>query len=65
MASAEPKPVSVATPSIGEFLRLSEGERLRAWELTLEESRKRPGVCAVAMTSCNCDGDVSWTHRPA
>jgi dihydrodipicolinate synthase/N-acetylneuraminate lyase len=41
----------VATPSIGEFLHLSESERLRAWELTLEESRKRPGVCAVAMTS--------------
>jgi dihydrodipicolinate synthase/N-acetylneuraminate lyase len=41
----------VATPSIGEFLHLSESERLRAWELTLEETRKRAGVCAVAMTS--------------
>jgi dihydrodipicolinate synthase/N-acetylneuraminate lyase len=41
----------VATPSIGEFLHLSEGERLRAWEITLEETRKRSGVCAVAMTS--------------
>ena len=41
----------VATPSIGEFLHLSESERLSAWEITLEESRKRPGVCAVAMTS--------------
>jgi len=41
----------VATPSIGEFLHLSESERLRAWEITLEETRKRPGVCAVAMTS--------------
>ena len=41
----------VATPSIGEFLHLSESERLRAWELTIEETRKRPGVCAVAMTS--------------
>src|SRR5579864_5959451 len=41
----------VATPSIGEFLHLSESERLHAWEITLEESRKRPGVCAVAMTS--------------
>lgn len=41
----------VATPSIGEFLHLSEAERLRAWECTLEETRQRPGVCAVAMTS--------------
>jgi dihydrodipicolinate synthase/N-acetylneuraminate lyase len=41
----------VATPSIGEFLHLSESERLRAWEITLEETRTRPGVCAVAMTS--------------
>jgi N-acetylneuraminate lyase len=41
----------VATPSIGEFLHLSESERLRAWEITLEETRKRPGICAVAMTS--------------
>ena len=41
----------VATPSIGEFLHLSENERLRVWEITLEETRKRPGICAVAMTS--------------
>jgi dihydrodipicolinate synthase/N-acetylneuraminate lyase len=41
----------VATPSIGEFLHLSESERLRAWEITLEETRKRAGICAVAMTS--------------
>jgi dihydrodipicolinate synthase/N-acetylneuraminate lyase len=41
----------VATPSIGEFLHLSEAERLRAWEVTIEETRKRPGVHAVAMTS--------------
>jgi dihydrodipicolinate synthase/N-acetylneuraminate lyase len=41
----------VATPSIGEFLHLSETERLRAWEVTLEETRRRPDVCAVAMTS--------------
>ena len=33
----------VATPSIGEFLHLSESERLRAWECTLEETRRRPG----------------------
>ncbi len=41
----------VATPSIGEFLHLSEPERIRTMEVTLEETRKRPGVCAVAMTS--------------
>ena len=41
----------VATPSIGEFLHLSEAERVRAWEITLEETRRRPGVCAVATTS--------------
>jgi 4-hydroxy-tetrahydrodipicolinate synthase len=41
----------VATPSIGEFLHLSENERLRAWEITIDEARKRPGVCTVAMTS--------------
>ena len=41
----------VATPSIGEFLHLSEAERLRAWEVTLTETRKHAGICAVAMTS--------------
>ena len=41
----------VATPSIGEFLHLSEAERLRAFEIVLEETRKRPGISAVAMTS--------------
>ncbi len=41
----------VATPSIGEFLHLTESERLRAWEITLEEVRKKPAICAVAMTS--------------
>lgn len=41
----------VATPSIGEFLHLSESERVRAWEVTLEETRQRSGICAVAMTS--------------
>ena len=41
----------VATPSIGEFLHLTEAERLRAWEVTLDEAHKRPAICAVAMTS--------------
>jgi dihydrodipicolinate synthase/N-acetylneuraminate lyase len=41
----------VATPSIGEFLHLSEAERVRAMEITLEETRAREGISAVAMTS--------------
>src|SRR6185437_7796539 len=41
----------VATPSIGEFLHLTEHERVRTWEATIEESRKHPLVCTVAMTS--------------
>jgi dihydrodipicolinate synthase/N-acetylneuraminate lyase len=41
----------VATPSIGEFLHLAESERLRAWEITLDEARRCPAVCTVAMTS--------------
>lgn len=41
----------VATPSIGEFLHLNEAERVRAMEITLEEARRQPGICAVAMTS--------------
>jgi len=41
----------VATPSIGEFLHLSESERVRAFEITLEETRRRAGVAAIAMTS--------------
>lgn len=41
----------VATPSIGEFLHLSESERCRAMEVTLEEARKRRGITTVAMTS--------------
>jgi N-acetylneuraminate lyase len=41
----------VATPSIGEFLHLTESERLRVWDITLDEARKTPAVCAVAMTS--------------
>ena len=41
----------VAAPSIGEFLHLSEAERRRVFEIVLEESRRRPGISAVAMTS--------------
>jgi 4-hydroxy-tetrahydrodipicolinate synthase len=41
----------VATPSIGEFLHLSEAERVRAFEVTIDEVRRRAGVQAVAMTS--------------
>jgi len=43
----------VATPSIGEFLHLSETERLRAFEVILDQSRRRRDkeVVTVAMTS--------------
>src|SRR5437588_5658787 len=41
----------VATPSIGEFLHLTEAERLWAWEITLDETGKHAGICTVAMTS--------------
>jgi 4-hydroxy-tetrahydrodipicolinate synthase len=41
----------VATPSIGEFLHLSEEERLRCFEITLRQTRRYPGALAVAMTS--------------
>lgn len=41
----------VAAPSIGEFLHMSESERVRVFEIVLEEARKRPGISAVAMTS--------------
>ena len=41
----------VAAPSIGEFLHLNESERVRVFEIVLEEARRRPGTSAVAMTS--------------
>jgi len=41
----------VATPSIGEFLHLNDAERIRAFEVTLEQSRKHKDVVTVAMTS--------------
>ncbi|MCS6924799.1 MAG: dihydrodipicolinate synthase family protein [Candidatus Binatia bacterium] len=41
----------VATPSIGEFLHLSEAERLRAFAVTLEQARRYQNIVTVAMTS--------------
>jgi len=41
----------VATPSIGEFLHLSEAERVRAFEVTLDQARKHKDSITVAMTS--------------
>jgi dihydrodipicolinate synthase/N-acetylneuraminate lyase len=41
----------VAAPSIGEFLHLNETERTRVFEIVIEEARRHPNVCAVAMTS--------------
>ncbi len=41
----------VAAPSIGEFLHLSEAERVSVFEIVIEEARRRSGVCAIAMSS--------------
>jgi 4-hydroxy-tetrahydrodipicolinate synthase len=41
----------VATPSIGEFLHLSEVERIRAFVVTLEQARRHTDIITVAMTS--------------
>lgn len=41
----------VATPSIGEFLHLSEAERLRVFVVTLEQARRYQNIVTVAMTS--------------
>lgn len=41
----------VATPSIGEFLHLTEAERIRCYEITLEQARKHDHLVTVAMTS--------------
>src|SRR5437764_13169448 len=41
----------VATPSIGEFLHLSEAERVQAFAVVLEQARKHPDILTVAMTS--------------
>lgn len=41
----------VATPSIGEFLHLSEDERRRCFEITLEHASRYHGAITVAMTS--------------
>lgn len=41
----------VAAPSIGEFLHMDEAERTRVFEIVIEETRKRPNLSAVAMTS--------------
>jgi dihydrodipicolinate synthase/N-acetylneuraminate lyase len=41
----------VATPSIGEFLHLSEAERVRAFEVTLDQTQKHKDIISVAMTS--------------
>src|SRR5204862_8350916 len=41
----------VATPSIGEFLHLSEAERVQAFAVVLEQARKHTDILTVAMTS--------------
>ena len=41
----------VATPSIGEFVHLSDEERLRCFEITLDQARRHAGRSAFALTS--------------
>ena len=41
----------VATPSIGEFLHLSNAERIRAFEVTFDQARKHKDVVRVMMRS--------------
>ena len=41
----------VATPSIGEFLHLSEAERVQAFGVTLDQARTHTELITVAMTS--------------
>ncbi len=41
----------VATPSIGEFVHLSDDERARCFEITLDQASRYPGALTVAMTS--------------
>lgn len=41
----------VATPSIGEFLHLSEAERVQTFAVVLEQARKHKDILTVAMTS--------------
>ncbi len=41
----------VATPSIGEFLHLTESERLRCYQITVEQARQHGDLITVAMTS--------------
>ncbi len=41
----------VATPSIGEFVHLSDEERVRCFEITLAQTAKYPEATTVAMTS--------------
>src|SRR5262249_60044113 len=41
----------VATPSIGEFIHLSDEERLRCFEITLERAAKHRNAITAAVTS--------------
>jgi 4-hydroxy-tetrahydrodipicolinate synthase len=41
----------VATPSIGEFIHLSDEERRRCFEITLNQTAKHPGSITAAVTS--------------
>jgi 4-hydroxy-tetrahydrodipicolinate synthase len=41
----------VATPSIGEFVHLSEAERTRCFEITRDQTSRHPNASVLAMTS--------------
>jgi 4-hydroxy-tetrahydrodipicolinate synthase len=41
----------VATPSIGEFVHLSDEERIRCFEITLDQARRHRGASVLAMTA--------------
>ncbi|MFN2460048.1 MAG: dihydrodipicolinate synthase family protein [Candidatus Velthaea sp.] len=56
----------VATPSIGEFLHLEDGERQRVFEIAADQIRKHPGKAALAMTSgATTLQALRWTKRAA
>ncbi len=53
----------VAAPSIGEFLHLTEAERRRVFEITLEHASRHPAVARVAMTSApETLSTIRWTN---
>ncbi len=53
----------VATPSIGEFIHLSDAERLRCFEVTLDQASKHGEVGVIAMTAGpDTLAAIRWTN---